>query len=124
MKVFYFTLACLFTAILVLSSCGEKQKSIDTSKNITPKKEKLIIVYGSENCDRCHEFRQKADAMKIKYTFKDCEADERNYNELAYKIQQGNYPGYISFPVIDIDGRLYIQPEFQQFLQLIGMQVN
>jgi glutaredoxin len=117
------TLLCksLFTVVLVLAlvACENKQKSIDTSGNITHIVPKNIIVYGSESCDHCLEFRQKADSLKIKYLFKDCEADERNYNELAMKIQQANYPGYISFPVVDINGKIYIRPEFDQFLKLI-----
>lgn len=117
-------LMIMMIAVVALHSCDQKQKHLDTSQNITPKKEKTITVYGSQSCDHCLEFRKKADELKIKYSFKDCEADERNYNELAFKIQQGNYPGYISFPVIDIDGKLYINPGFEQFLQLIDMQVN
>lgn len=105
--------------LLILFSCESKQKTIDTSGNISPVVPKNVIVYGSENCDDCHEFRQKADALNIKYLFKDCEADERNYNELALKIQQANLPGYISFPVVEINGKLYIKPEFDQFLALI-----
>jgi glutaredoxin 3 len=105
--------------ILLLFACENKQKSIDTSGIKTKAATKSIIFYGSENCDHCMEFRQKADSLKIKYTFKDCEADERNYNELALKIQQANLPGYISFPVVEINGKLYIRPEFDQFLKLI-----
>ena len=110
------------TAILIilLIACENRQKAIDTSGSKTQPAPKSIIVYGSESCDHCMEFRQKADSLKIKYLFKDCEADERNYNELALKIQQANLPGYISFPVVDINGKLYIRPEFDQFLKLIG----
>lgn len=110
------------TAILIilLIACENRQKAIDTSGSKTQAAPKSIIVYGSENCDHCLEFRQKADSLKIKYLFKDCEADERNYNELALKIQQANFPGYVSFPVVEINGKLYVRPEFDQFLELIA----
>jgi glutaredoxin len=105
--------------IIQLFACDNKQKTIDTSGSKTQAAPKSIIVYGSESCDHCLEFRHKADSLNIKYLFKDCEADERNYNELALKIQQANLPGYISFPVIEINGKLYLRPEFDQFLKLI-----
>ncbi len=114
----YFKLSILLFAFFILG-CENKQNKIDTSGNITPKVEKSIIVYGSESCDHCVDFRKKADSLKIKYTFKDAEANEAYYNELVNKIQQAGIPGYISFPVIDLDGKIYIRPEFHEFLKLL-----
>ena len=110
----------LAAIIAFYTLCQGKQNRIDTSGNITPHVVKNITVYGSENCDHCLEFRQKADSLKIKYAFKDAEANEANYNELVRKIQQTGVPGYISFPVVEINEKLYIRPEFEEFLRLIA----
>jgi hypothetical protein len=56
----------------------------------------------------------------VKYIFKDVEANEQYYNELVQKIQLANYKGYVSFPVLDIDGKLYVKPEFDEFMKIIG----
>lgn len=98
--------------------CNSKKDSIDTSNNTVPEAQKELIIYGSENCDHCLEFRQKIDSMKIDYVFKDAEANENYYNELAAKINRANLQGYIAFPVIEIDGRLMVRPEFDNFLSV------
>jgi len=104
----------------IFSFCGSKKDKIDTSNNLTPKVENRITIYGSENCDHCLEFRDKADSLNIKYVFKDAEKNETYYNELAQKIQVAGIPGYISFPVVEINEKLYIRPKFSEFLNEIS----
>ena len=110
----------LIPALVLLSFCQTKKPSIDTSQNITPTVKKEITIYGSENCDHCIDFRKQVDSLGIAYIFKDVEADEALFNELSMKIQQANYGGYVSFPVIDIDNKIYVKPEFDQFLRLVS----
>lgn len=102
------------------NNCENKRKSIDTSANITPVVEKKVTIYGSENCDHCIEFRQQMDSIKFKYEFKDAEANEKNYQELLLKIQQANFKGYVSFPVIDIDGKIFVRPDFSEIQKLLA----
>jgi len=116
----YLSVLLFISTIAIFSFCDSKKEKIDTSDNITPIIEKKITIYGSENCDHCIEFREKADSLKIKYVFKDAEKHEAYYNELVRKIQAAGIPGYISFPVIEIDEKLYIRPEFNKFLSLIS----
>ena len=111
-------LLIFFVGILSFG-CETKKKNIDTSSNLTPSVEKEIIIFGSENCDHCIQFRQKADSLNIKYLFKDAEANEQYYNELMMIIQQSNFKEYVGFPVVVIDGKLYVRPEFDTFLTLI-----
>ena len=105
--------------LLFMSSYDNKKKRIDTSKNITPATTHDVTIYGSENCDHCLEFRQKMDSAKLAYEFKDAEASERYYNELLRKIQQANFKGYVSFPVLDIDGNIYVKPEFSDVMKIL-----
>ena len=113
-------LALFAIFIVALFSCDPKKKTIDTSENIKPKVEHSITVFGSENCDHCIAFRKSVDSIAVKYIFKDVEANEQYYNELVQKIQLANYKGYVSFPVLDIDGKLYVKPDFDEFMKIIG----
>jgi glutaredoxin len=110
----------LVSLIALLISCEGKRKSIDTSGNITPIAKKEITIYGSENCDHCIEFREKMDSLKLEYIFKDAEANEKYYQELLLKIQQANFKGYVSFPVLDINDKIYVKPEFSEFMQILS----
>lgn len=114
----------LFACMLIIFSlafvaCDGNKKSIDTSGNITPIIQKHITIFGSENCDHCIEFRKKMDSVNLSYEFKDAEADEKYYNELMLLIQQANYKGYVQFPVIDVDDKIYVRPDFNEFLKLL-----
>ena len=110
-----------FLLIFAFQSCNTKKKSIDTSGNITPKVQKNIIVYGSESCDHCIEFRKKLDKEGLKYTFKDVEANERLFEEMMTKIRTVNYHGYIGFPVIDVEGKIFVRPDFRRFKSEAGL---
>ena len=109
-----------FILIALIFSCEGKRKSIDTSSNTYVKTEKVVTIYGSVNCDHCLEFRKQMDAAKLEYIFKDAEAEEKNYQELLLKIQQANYKGYVEFPVLDIDGKIYVRPEFAVIQKIIS----
>lgn len=120
MKTHFMKFALILTCIAFIFSCESKTKSIDTSRNITPKVEKKITVYGSINCDHCIEFREKMDSVKLKYEFKDAETNEKYYNELLLKIQQANYPGYVSFPVLLVGDQLLVRPNFVDFMKVVN----
>lgn len=120
MKNNFMAFALILSSIAFSFSCESKTKSIDTSGNITPKVEKKITVYGSVNCDHCLEFRVKMDSVKLKYEFKDAEANETYYNELLLKIQRANYPGYISFPVLEVGDQLLVRPNFVDFMKVVN----
>ncbi len=112
----------LFIAICIAAgfACENKKTNIDTSGNLTPVVEKIITVYGSKNCDHCNDFRNKLDSANLKYEFKDAEANEQYYKELLLKIQQANFKGYVSFPVLEIDNKIYVKPSFEEFMSIIS----
>jgi glutaredoxin len=116
--------ARLIILLLALMSwqCSRIQKEESAAANtISENKPKVhdIVVYGSMTCDHCIEFLKKADSIAVKYTFRDVESNTNYYNELVQKIQQANYQGYVSFPVIEVDGKIHVNPEFAQFQKLI-----
>ncbi len=115
------TLTIIALLLLLTSlSCKSKRQNIDTSGNITPSVQKTIAVYGSESCDHCIDFRKQLDSAMLKYTFYDVEADERYFNEMMRKIQSANYRGYIGFPVVDVEGKIYVRPDFRIFISEIN----
>lgn len=120
MKYSFKKLLFIIVSIVVVIACESKRKSIDTSGNTTPKVAKEITIYGSENCDHCIEFREKLDSLNLTYAFKDAEANEKFYQELLLKIQQANFKGYVSFPVLEINDKIYVKPEFSEFLQVLS----
>ncbi|MDZ7607393.1 MAG: glutaredoxin family protein [Cyclobacteriaceae bacterium] len=97
------------------TQCGKSSSESATQSEKTHE----VIVYGSMTCDHCIDFLKKADSLSVKYTFKDVETNTEYYNELVKKIQEANYQGYVSFPVIEVDGSIYVNPEFQKFQALI-----
>ena len=119
MKKYFGTIASVAFLAIALLSCEQKKKSIDTSSNITPEQLHEVTIYGSENCDHCIDFRKKMDSLNFTYTFKDAEASENYYNELLAKIQAANFKGYVAFPVLEVDGQLYVKPEFSQIQTLL-----
>lgn len=79
-----------------------------------------IIVYGSMTCDHCIDFLKKADSISVKYSFKDVETNTEYYNELVKKIQDAKFQGYVSFPVLEIDGKISVNPSFDEFIKMLN----
>jgi len=120
MQNYFFKYIFFLLILMVLFSCEVKRKSIDTSGNITPELVKMITVYGSESCEHCIEFRSKMDSAHIKYEFKDAEANEKYFSELILKMQTANIKEYVAFPVVEVDDQIYVRPEFEDFLKILG----
>ena len=110
----------LIAMVFLIFSCENKKKSIDTSGNTNMHVQKEVIMYGSVNCDHCIVFRKAMDEAHFTYEFRDAEASEEVYQELLLKIQQANFKGYVSFPVLDIEGQIYVKPEFSEIKALLS----
>lgn len=113
------SLYTLIFFVFLAFACDNKTRKIDTSANITPEVKKEVTIYGSLTCDHCVDFRKLVDSVGIAYTFKDVELNSENFNELSMKIQQARYDGYVSYPVVDIDDKIYVRPEFVDFMRVM-----
>jgi len=82
----------------------------DQSKSRGP--QKTIIVYGSMECNHCHEFRRKLESKGIIYEFRDVDKNDAYYMEMQKLILSINYNGYVRYPVIDIEGEVFVNPDF------------
>lgn len=109
------------SALFFMYSCNPKSGAAgaENTANVPAPVQKEITVYGSQTCDHCLEFMKKADSVAIKYTFKDVETNAMYYSELVKKIQDANYQSYVSFPVIEIDGKINVNPPFAEFMKMI-----
>ena len=86
------------------------------------KQTKDIIVYGSDNCDHCVEFKAKLDSIGFEYDFRDVEFDQMMAHEMTYKVRRSGVSGGFSYPVIDVEGKILVAPELQEVLQLMQDQ--
>ncbi|MGI9542006.1 MAG: glutaredoxin domain-containing protein, partial [Cyclobacteriaceae bacterium] len=98
-------IACCFTICATMVSCNTKSETKErasqpevTSQAVSQQNAK-ILIYGSNTCDHCIDFRAKLDSVGLPYVFNDVELDQALYTELGNKIQAINYQGYVSFPV-------------------------
>ena len=120
MNILYSKPILFFAFVFIIFSCDTQRKNIDTSGNTSIKVQKEVIIYGSENCDHCITFRKAMDEAKFSYEFKDAEASEEVYQELLHKIQLANYKEYVAFPVLEIEGKLYVKPEFSTIKEILS----
>jgi glutaredoxin len=77
---------------------------------------KEIIVYGSDNCNHCVNFKVKLDSVGFSYDFRDVEFNEIMNNEMVRKVRASGVQGGFKYPVVDIEGTILIAPEIQTVL--------
>ena len=85
----------------------------------TLKQTKQIIVYGSDNCEHCVNFKTKLDSVGFSYDFRDVEFNEAMNNEMFRKVRASGVQGGFRYPVVDVEGKILIAPELQAVLDLM-----
>ena len=98
----------LLICLLILLACQNKIRQT-----------KEIIVYGSNNCHHCVDFKAKLDSVEFTYDFRDVEFNEMMNNEMIYKVRASGVQGGFKYPVLDIEGNILIAPELQAVLDLM-----
>jgi glutaredoxin len=83
------------------------------------KQTKEIIVYGSNNCDHCVDFKAQLDSIGFSYDFRDVEFDEAMNNELYRKVRAARIMTRINYPVIDIEGKILVAPSLGEVIGLM-----
>lgn len=109
-KLFVFS----FTLLVGLQACmvdGKEQKAdASSSEN---ENQKTILVYGSDGCDHCVDFKAQLDSAGLEYTFYDVEKDQSKGDEMMLKVQRTGFQGYVRFPVVEVDGVVRVAPTFE-----------
>ena len=111
----------LILGLFLLVACSESNRHRQepgSTKETPEEKSKLrgpqknIIVYGSMECNHCHQFRRKLESKGITYEFRDVDENDAYFIELQNLIKSIKYSGYVSYPVIDIEGEVLVNPVF------------
>ena len=89
------------------------------TNNSSVKQTKDIIVYGSNNCDHCVDFKAQLDSVGFTYDFRDVEFNDAVANEMYNKVQAAKIQGRINYPVIDVDGKIMVAPSLSEVLGLM-----
>ncbi len=103
---------------MAIITLGCSSRKIEENKTNNVKQDKLI-VYGSLDCPHCVVFTESLDSAGIKYIFCEVDKDKALFNEMYQKIQKIKYLGNVSYPVIDINGKVLVNPEFNEIVDLI-----
>lgn len=109
---YYYWLTWLF--LLALVGCQPKHGKAQAESAPTQKE---ITIYGSNTCDHCIIFKAQLDSVGLKYVFLDVDHDEANTQELLDLIRSVNFKGYVSFPVVEVEGEVFVNPKIEVIVQ-------
>jgi glutaredoxin len=85
-------------------SCDHDKKSLAVDQK------SVILVYGSEHCHHCKDFKAWLDEHHLKYTFYDVTKDMKANKEMMEKVRNAKLSKRVLYPVVDIDGRILSRP--------------
>lgn len=104
----------ILLSFFALQSCmvdSNEQKAEASVSEAQP--QKTILVYGSDECSHCVDFKAQLDSAGLEYTFYDVEKDQSKGDEMLLKVQRTGFQGYIRFPVVEVDGKIVVAPKFK-----------
>jgi len=79
-----------------------------------------IIVYGSDSCNHCLDFKSSLDSAGIKYVFYDIDLDFEKEKEMVEKLKSYKINGNIQIPVVEVnDSKLLIGADFKELYDAI-----
>ncbi len=108
-----FRSSLIIFSLICISAC---QKSSDQTQE---KQSKVIIIYGSDTCDHCVDFKAQLDSVGLTYDFRDVEVNYNFTNEMLNKVQAARITGRINYPVVDIEGKILVAPALGEVLALM-----
>lgn len=85
----------------------------------SPKTQKSILIYGSDECSHCVNFKKKLDSAGYIYTFYDVEKDQSYADQMLLKLQQIGFRGNISLPVVVLEDGIKVGATFEEVEQLL-----
>ena len=105
----------LFTILIAgIFSCSTDNKAAN-EEAVAEK----VIVYGSNSCDHCIDFKAKLDKADIDYVFHDVEQNQQLADEMVAAVQSINYKDYIAFPVVVVGKQVFVNPPFEEVMKVI-----
>ena len=108
----------LILGSLIFSGCTSDSNSEteSTSESLT---QPQLVIYGSNSCGHCIDFKAKLDSLNISYTFNDVEQNKALADEMLEVVHAANYYDYIEFPVVAVGKQVFINPPLDQVLNAL-----
>ena len=105
-----------------LVSCSSTPTKETNDKIVSSSVQKSIVVYGSNQCSHCINFKAKLDSVVLEYTFHDIDVSDQHTLEMLEKVKTaGRNLDDISLPVVFIDNNeLFIAPPFSKVLDVFN----
>ena len=124
MKIVVYTfLGAILVSLLFVCSPKERNNVVNLEpSNETPLnlEKSDLLVYGSKTCPHCVAFMTKLDAKGIVYTFYDVENSDDLWKEMYQKVQSIDYQGYVSFPIVDAKGKIFVNPKLEEVMESLN----
>jgi glutaredoxin len=114
-KVLYLT---LIFGSLVFDGCTSKTES-RSDQAIEKSTQVQLVIYGSNSCGHCIDFKANLDSLNISYTFNDVEQNKALADEMLEVVHAANYYDYIEFPVVAVGKQVFINPPLDQVLNAL-----
>lgn len=109
-----------FVTILVFEQCSAPtEKSNDSQEQVAQSNKSSVVLYGSNSCDHCTDFKAELDSVGVEYTFHDVEQNQALANEMLNVVHSIGYYDYIMFPVVAAGDTVFIKPNLQDVLDVL-----
>ncbi len=107
----------LLISVVMLSECTSRNHSTEQA-SLTSNPPHLI-VYGSRSCSHCIHFISQMDSAGVKYDFRAVDKDTAMFHEMMIKIHKADIKGYISYPVVDVNGTILVHPPIGELMKYL-----
>ena len=107
----------LSSGLLLFNDCSGKHNHL--MANHEHRADAQMIVYGSPDCIHCIHFINELDSAGLKYDFRAVTSDTAMFNEMMRKIRTADIKGYISYPVVDIKGKILVRPSLNDLMKYL-----
>ncbi len=105
-------------ALLITAGCSESKTQ---NTKVSSESEPRIVIYGSNNCSHCVDFKAELDKRDIDYKFNDVEFSDPLTREMLDVVNRAGITGRIDYPVVVVDGNnVLISPEVERVLTLMN----
>ena len=108
-----------FMTLLTFQQCSTPTDNTSDASESTQVKKSQVVLYGSNSCDHCTDFRAQLDSVGVKYTFNDVEQSQVLANEMLDVVHSIGYYDYIMFPVVAAGDTVFIKPNLQAVLDVL-----
>ena len=103
---------------IIFNGCTTKTES-GSDRAIDRSAQAQLVIYGSNSCGHCIDFKAKLDSLNISYTFNDVEQNKALADEMLEVVHAANHYDYIEFPVVAIGKQVFINPPLDQVLNAL-----